>query len=135
MRQMLFRRISDKLFDSGVADCLIEYSGGHPRDLLRLIQNAIKYAEEERFDAASARAAVREMANDYRRVLGPSDYEVLAAIDSGQQMPPDSEQHRKLLYNLALLEYNDFFQRSHPAVRETDGYRAARAAKESAGSG
>ena len=135
MREMLFRRISAELFDSGVADDLIKYSGGHPRDLLRLIQNAIKYSEEDRFDAASACAAVREMANDYRRVLGPSDYAVLVAIDSGQQMPPDSEQHRKLLYNLALLEYNDFFQRSHPAVRETEGYRAARAANENAGNG
>ncbi len=70
MRELLHRRAASGLFDSGVADRLIGHSGGHPRDLLRLV--------------------------------------------------------RYLLYNLALLEYNDFYWRSHPVIRTTREYMMAR---------
>ena len=128
MREMLHKRAAPDLFDEGVADILAEYSGGHPRDLLRLLRNAFLYAEHDRFDEASARQAVREVATDFRRFLGPKDYRLLAEIDSAppeQTMSDDSDHSRKLLYNLALLEYNGFFWRSHPAIRTTDGYQAA----------
>ena len=42
---------------------------------------------------------------------------------------------RVLLYNLALLEYNDFYCRSHPVIRTTNAYRAARGALENVGTG
>ena len=33
---------------------------------------------------------------------------------------------RRLLYNLALLEYNDgSWRRSHPVIRRLDGYKLA----------
>ena len=128
MRDMLHRRAAPELFDAGVAERLIEHSGGHPRDLLRLLLNAFKHADHDRFDNASAHQAVREMASDYRRILNPEDYELLATIDAGLPPPPGSERVRELLYNLALLEYNDFFWRSHPVIRTTSAYAAAREA-------
>ena len=128
MREMLHRRAAPDLFDEGVADILVEYSGGHPRDLLRLLHNAFLNAEHGRFDEASARRAVREVATDFRRFLGPKDYRLLAEIDSApkQAMHDDPDHSRKLLRDLALLEYNNFFWRSHPVIRTTDGYQAAR---------
>ena len=126
MREMLFQRAASGLFDANVADYLIEHSGGHPRDLLRLVLNAFKHAEGDRFDAESAGRAVREMASDYRRVLHSEDYRLLAIIDSRREVPPGSERVRDLLYNLTLLEYNDFFWRSHPAIRTTGEYETAR---------
>ena len=42
--------------------------------------------------------------------------------------PTDSDRSRNLLYNLALLEYNNFYWRSHPVIRTTDAYQAARRA-------
>lgn len=129
MREMLHKRAAPDLFDEGVADILVEYSGGHPRDLLRLLHNTFLYAEHGRFDEASARRAVREVATDFRRFLGSKDYRLLAEIDSAppeQTMPDDPDHSRKLLYHLALLEYNNFFWRSHPAIRTTDEYEAAR---------
>ena len=126
MREMLYRRAAPELFDDGVADYLIEHSGGHPRDLLRLVLNAFKHADRDRFDEESARRAVREMAGDYRRLLDGDDYRTLASIDSHREIPPTSERVRNLLYNLALLEYNDLFWRSHPAIRNTQAYEAAR---------
>ena len=45
MREMLYRRAAPDLFDGGVADDLIEQSGGHPRDFLRLLRSAFMFAE------------------------------------------------------------------------------------------
>ena len=125
MGEMLYRRAAAELFDVGVADRLIERSGGHPRDLLRLLLNAFKHAEYDRFDDASAHQAVREMAADFRRILNPDDYRMLAMIDAGHQPTAGSERIRCLLYNLVLLEYNDYFWRSHPVIRATQEYMAA----------
>ena len=133
MREILHRRASPSLFDPGVADLLIEQSGGHPRDLLRLLQNAFRHAENDRFDEASAQRAIREAATEFRRVLDTEDYNLLAAIDSSPATPPHSDRARDLLYNLALLEYNDFYCRSHPVIRTIDAYREARKAIENAG--
>ena len=125
MCDMLHRRAAPELFDAGVTDRLIEHSGGHPRDLLRLLMNAFKYAEHDRFDDASAHRAVRELATDYRRILRSDDYQLLASIDADTPTQSDPERTRKLLYNLALLEYNDFYWRSHPVIRTTREYAAA----------
>lgn len=125
MVEMLHRRAAAELFDAGVADRLIEHSGGHPRDLLRLMLNAFKHAEYDRFDSISADRAVREMAADFRRILNPGDFPLLATIDAGNQPSAGSERIRYLLYNLALLEYNDYFWRSHPVIRSTQEYVAA----------
>ena len=135
MRQMLYRRAAPNLFDDGVADALIEQSGGHPRDFLRLLRSAFMFAERNRFDHDSVRRAARDQANVFRRFLDTEDYQILATIDSNPKKLPHSDRTRHLLYNLALLEYNDFFWRSHPVIRTTDAYRIARAALDSAGDG
>ena len=135
MREILHRRAASSLFDPGVADLLIEHSGGHPRDLLRLLQNAFGHAENDRFDMASAQQAVREAATEFRQILTREDYDLLAEIDSIPETPPLSERARKLLYDLALLAYNDFYCRSHPVIRTLDAYRTARKTLDNAGNG
>ena len=125
MRRMLELRADSKLFDAGVADRLVRISGGHPRELLRLLMYARRYAESERFDAASADRDISALASDYRRFLKREDYRVLASIDAGIEV--DMEDANRLLHELALLEYNNFYQRSHPVVRTTDEYKRAAA--------
>ena len=126
MRQMLELRADSRLFDAGVADCLAQASGGHPRELLHLLRNAYKNADNERFDAASADRAIQSLASDYRRFLNREDYRILASIDAGHEVLGEDVNH--LLFNLALLEYNNFYRRSHPVVRKTDEYRRAASA-------
>ena len=137
MQELLFRRAAPELFDDGVPDYLIDHSGGHPRDLLRLLQQTFQYAEHDRFDDAAARRAVRETASMFRRILEPEDYQLLAEIDSSAssvEQTQSTERARHLLYNLALLEYNDYYWRSHPVVRTTVAYRNARRLIDEAGS-
>lgn len=92
--------------------------------------NLLINAAEDR-DVPSARRAVREMAAHYRRFLRPDDYRLLAAIDAGQSPAADTGRVNDLLYNLALLEYNEFYWRSHPVIRTTPEYRTARDAIDS----
>ena len=125
LRAMLHRRAETSLFQDGVAERLIKYSGGHPRDLLRLVQSAFSFAEGSQFDLASTRRAVNQLASDYRRILDPEDYELLARIDQSPSNPAHSDRARHLLYNLALLEYNDYYWRSHPVIRTSESYRTA----------
>ena len=125
MREMLLRRAHPDLFDDGVVDYLAQHSGGHPRDLLRLLLSAFSHTEREHFDIDSAHKAVRDLGSDFRRILRPTDYRYLASIDDDGKTD-DQERSEWLLYNLALLEYNDFYWRSHPAIRTTEEYREAR---------
>ena len=138
MRAMLYRRASEELFDDGVADQLIAYSGGHPRALLRLLLQAFQYAEHDRFDDAATRRAVGETASMFRRMLEPDDYRLLAGIDSmdwSVEQPASTERTRYLLYNLALLEYNDHYWRTHPAIQTTAAYQGAKRLINEAGDG
>lgn len=125
MREMLYRRAAPRLFEDGVPDHLIRYSGGHPRDLLRLVQIAFSFEEGSRFGMPAAERAVRQLASDYRRILNSEDYKLLAAVDESPTDPSHSDQARHLLYNLALLEYNDYYWRSHPVIRTTQSYDQA----------
>jgi hypothetical protein len=70
---------------------------------------------------------VRRLATDYRRIIQQEDYALLAAIDRAPpEFTPIDGRTRRLLYDLALLEYNSFWWASHPAVRTLEGYCAAR---------
>ena len=66
---------------------------------------------------------MKELATDYRRILDEEDYQLLHAIDQGIEPDPNSERVRFLLFNTALLEYNSYWRRSHPAIRTLEGYR------------
>ena len=69
------------------------------------------------------------LAADYRRFLSPDDYATLAQLDAQPQHDGNTAAIQQLLYKLALLEYNDgSWRRSHPVVRELEGYRNAQQA-------
>jgi hypothetical protein len=127
LRRLLDLRIDPDTFAApDLRDRLIEYSGGHPRELLRLLSLACELAENN-IDASTVEKAINKHAGSFRYWLSPEDYELLARIDlaNGQHIGND-EQCANLLYRLALLHYNDgSWRRSHPAVRRLEGYQVA----------
>ncbi len=124
MLALLFNREPANLFDSpDTADVLVEQSGGHPRDLLRLLQYTFEHTTGEQFDRQAAERAADSLATDYRLFLEGDDYTLLADIDRQPSSEHNSERVRYLLYNLALLEYDSFWWRSHPVVRRLDPYQ------------
>jgi len=133
MREIVFKRAANSLFDSDdTVDYLIKHSGGHPRDLLHLLIYAFKKAEGELLDRSAAEAAVKELATDYRRILSKDDFELLCRIDEAPDETHNTEKARNLLYQMALLEYNSYWWRSHPVVRTLPGYRECRPTQNSA---
>lgn len=128
VRKMVHCRVPEYLFDSAeTLDYLIKFSGGHPRDLLRLLNVAINNREEELIDQLAAERAVKELANDYRRFINSDDYARLVDIDAAPDSPDDftDDISSKMLYNLILLEYNDYFWKSHPVITTLPGYKKA----------
>jgi len=129
LREFLLKRLPRGCFDSDrTVDLLVHYSGGHPRDLLRLASYCLQEINEGPITEPVARIAVRRLSGDYRRLVEPKDYELLARIDAADKSEtPIDEQSRRLLYDLVLLEYDDFWWQSHPAVRDLPGYATAAA--------
>lgn len=130
MRKILLLRADRSLFakDEDV-DRLVECSGGHPRELLRLLKLCCEFAEAGIIDRDVVALAIKQLASEYRRFLEPQDYTLLASIDRDDSHSGNDEPTRRLLYNLALLEYNDgSWRRSHPAVRTLEGYQRAQTA-------
>jgi hypothetical protein len=125
MRDMIFRRADPSLFQPvEIVDQLIQYSGGHPRDLLRLLSYAFGAAEGDQFDQVAVTRAIKHLATDYRRILETGDYQLLRAVDQADvDDPENSERLRCLLFNLALLEYNAYWWQSHPVIRTLPGYQ------------
>lgn len=127
LRRLVLRRISPALFDSmDDLDRLIEHSGGHPRDLIRLTNAAWQQAEAERITHEAVQRAIAKEAASRGYVLLPDDFKQLVLIDQG--LTPDApEREVNLLKNLVLLEYNGsgYWRRSHPLVRTLPGYKAA----------
>ena len=130
MRAILLARADEQLFaTSAEMDAIIEASGGHPREMLRILKNCCEVMDGERIDAEVVLEAIKILAADYRRFLTPEDFQILVKVDQQPSHHGNNEATRRLLYNLALLEYNDgSWQRSHPVVRTLEGYRIAQEA-------
>ncbi|MGI4795722.1 MAG: ATP-binding protein [Janthinobacterium lividum] len=129
MREILLKRADRSLFaDEQDIERLIENSGGHPREMLRLLQLCCEFAGLK-IDAQVVEESIAQLASEYRRLLQPDDYKRLVQIDRNPLDVGNDEAVRRLLYCLALLEYNDgSWRRSHPVIRTLAGYQAADAA-------
>jgi hypothetical protein len=129
LRTLLLLRADRSLFDTDAdVDRLVEFCGGHPRELLRLLKLCCEIADA-RIDAAVVQRAIDKLAADYRYFLKPADYVLLRAIDDNPAHGGNDERAQELLHRLALLQYNDgTWRRSHPVVRTLEGYRAQPAA-------
>lgn len=134
MRRMILQRAPARFFDPDpvetgdwiLLDRLVGASGGHPRDLMRLLDHAFGHATRDRFDGEAVTAAIRSLAGEYRRILEADDYRLLAEIDrGGARCMPSGEATSRLLGNLALMEYDGDWWQSHPVIRTLPAYRAA----------
>lgn len=126
LKGLLLHRADRSLFASDAdIDRLVEFCGGHPRELLRLLKLCCEYADAA-IDAGVVQRAIEKLASDYRYFLKPADYALLKAIDSNPTHGGNDERAQELLHRLALLQYNDGkWRRSHPAVRTLEGYMQA----------
>ena len=124
LRNLILKRSDISLFDSEqTLERIIEYSGGNPRQLLRILHSAFALTETDMFDAAAVDKAICRIAVEFKRWLEPSDYRMLYEIDQEIEREQDVTRENHLLFHLALLEYNGFWRSSNPVIRELEGYR------------
>jgi len=49
----------------------------------------------------------------------------LAQLDCSEKKDSSSERMRFFLYNMIVLEYNNFWRESHPAIKKLPAYQQA----------
>lgn len=128
MRQVIFKRAHYSLFaDIDTVDALIEYSGGHMRDALRLLSYSCVEADATPLQRTDIDAAAKRLAGDYRSWIPQGDaYTVLAQVAAQPDNAGSSEIITKLVEGGALLEYNNgSWRQPHPVIRLLHGYQLA----------
>ena len=135
MREVLLKRCHYSLFDAlDTLDALIDYSGGHLRDALRLLSYACVEADGAQLTRVVVDAAAQRLASDFRDWLLREDYGVLAAAAHEPENTGGSEAITRLVEGGALLEYNTgAWREPHPVLRLLPAFRKAFAAPAPAG--
>ena len=123
------RRVEPGLFATTASvDDMARLSGGCPRDLLRLLQEALLETTDERVAPASVQRAANRVRSEFARKLTYSQYTVLAQAHLDGSIDPN-ETGRFLLFRRAALEYVDDAGESwigvHPLLWDAPEFKAA----------
>lgn len=121
--------LETQIFDSReTLERLCVMSGGHVRNLVLLVQTAIKYNKEESLpiEANALEQAIRQLRKTYRDTVNEDQWALLATVHSSKQSPND-DIHRSLLFTRCLLEYLDeeSWHDVHPVLRDVPEFKAA----------
>lgn len=110
VREIVVKRACLDIFEDGVLEELIHYTGGSLRDLFHAINTSAKRAERRNSDVISAEDAQRalsELETSLTRRIEKNDYGFLLNIYNGnKEMIEDKEMLLKMLQASAVLEYN-----------------------------
>lgn len=82
--------------------CLM--SGGHVRNLLLLMKEAIKYTSSLPIPNRAVQRSISELRNTYRNTVFSNEWEALAKVYQSKQIEND-QLYRGLLFNRCVLEY------------------------------
>lgn len=130
MRAIVLKRCHYSLFDQlETLDALIDWSGGHLRDCLRLLAYACVESDDPVLTHKEVDEAAKRLAGDYRAWLHAEHYPVLVAAAQDPENTGTSDTITALVEKGALLEYNNgSWRQPHPVITLLPGYvRAAKA--------
>lgn len=121
IRQIVAKRADLQLFEEGVLDSLIRYSGGSLRDLFHMINSSAKRAERRNSGSVSAEDAERaleEVKTSLTRRIEQNDYVFLVNIYKGNKELIENKAFLlKMLQASVVLEYNGKrWHNLHPLV-------------------
>ncbi|MDX1934157.1 MAG: hypothetical protein SFU56_16270 [Capsulimonadales bacterium] len=133
----------EKAFETSALDFMIEYSGGHIRDLLRFARESTLYGERKLpITLRSVQKAVSENISFHNPKEGEEDWKRLAELELSetQEWQTQKPDERRLLEQLYVMEYinggeedifNDTFPwyAVHPIVRKLRPFLRAVEAK------
>jgi hypothetical protein len=110
--------------------CLM--SGGHVRNLLYLLQEAIKYEQQLPISGRAIRRSFTEARDTYRTSISAEDWQILAKVAHCKNINNDRVHHR-LLANRCILEYRYMNEQEevlrwwdvHPLIRGIEEFQTA----------
>jgi hypothetical protein len=128
--ELVCKRVAHTLFDSTETIHLaIQYSGGSPRQLLRIIQVAAWEVrnDEQQITRAAMQRAIAQEATATTLYLEPADYaklrELRTDLENGKEIGFDSV-IQQLLEKEIIFEYNDgTYKRVNPLVEASSLYQ------------
>jgi hypothetical protein len=127
LRKAILARIgtNDIFEDPALLDPLVVASGGHLRDLLRLLRYAIDLTDK-RISRAHVEKAISDLTNEYDRLIRDSDLPCLVEVHSNHLIPGTAEAGL-LLFNLLVLEYQngERWADVHPCILRTRKFKLA----------
>ncbi|MEM9887765.1 MAG: hypothetical protein AAF849_17860 [Bacteroidota bacterium] len=127
----IHRRIDAELFeDKEVALKAIYYSGGSPRELLRILELAAFFSDEEKgkIEHSAMDKALQRLANQTAQYLTAPMLEKLQQIkvcnEENTPLPPYDEVIQEMLEKILLMEYNDGnYKRANPILELSKLYQ------------
>ncbi len=123
MKDLIYRRIHPDLFDSETTvDYIIKMSGGHIRELIHILQEAFNTSTTERFTRETVNEGIERLKADYMRILKAEDYQRLVKLEKENDKESDDIM-KNLLFNSVVLEYNDYWRKINPIVREAESFK------------
>ena len=102
------RALDSDIFDSDDTIrrlCLM--SGGHLRNLLLLVQQAVSHTDDLPISARSVQRSITQARDTYRRTVENEEWSILAEVSRSKKILND-DRYRNLAFRRCLLEYCDF---------------------------
>ena len=143
IKEVISKRISQfapnlsldtEIFDSSeTLNRLCLMSGGHVRNLLLLVQDAIGRTEGLPISARAVQRAITRARDAYRRTVESDQWELLANVSHSKRIL-NNDQYRYLLFNRCLLEYRyldaegelQCWYDVHPLIKGIQEFKEAR---------
>ncbi|HLK60819.1 MAG TPA: hypothetical protein VKU00_29920 [Chthonomonadaceae bacterium] len=128
----------DNVLTSEAVEYLLDYCGGHVRQLMRFVRQARLRATQAPIDLNAARQAVAQSVQEFASIR-PNQWVLLAELEASEEQYWDNneEDHRQLLDMLCVLEYmngdptqdilNQYmpWYAVHPIIRELNQFKHA----------
>ncbi len=128
--EMIYKRVDKKLIPSQeTLKTIIEFSGGSPRQLLRIIEQAAWQAEStaDFITTDNAKKAIEKLGNDIARYLELSDFALLKSLKKDLEAGNPigfSSTIQDLLEKEIIFEYNDgTYKRVNPLLEVSKLYK------------
>ncbi|MGK7874660.1 MAG: P-loop NTPase fold protein [Xenococcaceae cyanobacterium] len=126
--------IDTQIFDSQETRIkLCAMTGGHVRDMMLLMQSAIRQIDNFPINLKAVNRAVSDARDStYRNAVSADEWEKLAVVYVSKNIPND-EEYRSLLFRRCVLEYRDVDEEGnpvrwydvHPLIEGTSEFKSA----------
>jgi len=122
MREVALMRMEEDLIAKEAMAEAIKSSAGILTELVRLIRDAANIANMEdrsRIEEGDVKRVVTGIRNDYIRILGKEDLEILKGVKNTKGKIGDEDRFHDLLFSLAILEYanEEVWYDIHPTIK------------------